>query len=132
MALDRQSVEKKDFPIARRGYEPEQSTPTWLARGRGRAAEARQEPRSSGGAASLALAASEQVRTIIEAAETSAADIERQARDEADRIRREAEADAQRTREEAVAKRQEHVGNVHDATAPMLQRVDAMESELGS
>ncbi len=133
MALDRQSIEKKDFPIGRRGYEPE-AVDAHLA---ALAAEVDQLKRAkssepSGGAASLALAASEQVRTIVEAAESSAADIERQALDEADRIRREAEGDAARTRGDAVAKSQEHVGNVAESTQLMLQRVDAMESELGA
>ena len=90
------------FPSAGAAMSPKPSTPTWLARGRDRGAEALQGSGASGGAASLALAASEQVRAIVEAAETSAADIERQAPDEADRIRREAEADARRTRDDAV------------------------------
>jgi DivIVA domain-containing protein len=134
VALDRQSVEKKDFPIARRGYEPE-AVDAHLAR---LAVEIeafqrqRATPREGGGTASLALAASEQVRAIVEAAESSAAEIEAAARDEAARIRGEAEADARGTRDEAVAKSQDHVGKVGEATTLMLQRVDAMESELGA
>jgi DivIVA domain-containing protein len=133
VALDRQSVEKKDFPIARRGYEPE-AVDAHLARLAGEI-EALQRQRGSGregGSASLALAASEQVRAIVEAAETSAADIEAAARDDAARIKAEAAADARSTRDDAVAKSQEHVGKVADATTTMLQRVDAMESELGA
>jgi len=134
VALDRQSVEKKDFPIARRGYEPE-AVDAHLARLAGEI-EALQRQRVSsregGGSASLAIAASEQVRAIVEAAESSAADIEAAARDEAARIRGEAEADARGTRDDAVAKSQEHVGKVGEATTLMLQRVDAMESELGA
>jgi DivIVA domain-containing protein len=133
VALDRQSVEKKDFPIARRGYEPE-AVDAHLARLAGEI-EALQRQRGSsreGGGASLALAASEQVRAIVEAAETSAADIEAAARDDAARIKSEAEADARGTRDDAVAKSQGHVGQVSEATTLMLQRVDAMESELGA
>jgi hypothetical protein len=70
------------------------------------------------------------VRSIVEAAESSAAAIERGAQDEALRIRDDAEADARQTRDEAVAQSQEQVGNVRTVTTQMLQRVDAMESEL--
>jgi DivIVA domain-containing protein len=135
MALDRQSIEKRDFPIGRRGYEPE-AVDAHLAR---IAEEVEELRRRAAGApagtaksspASLAQAASEQVRSIVEAAESSAAAIERGAHDEALRIRDEAEADARQTRDEAVAQSQEQVGNVRTATTQMLQRVDAMESEL--
>lgn len=134
MALDRQSIEKKDFPIGRRGYEPEAVDAHLEAL----AAEVDQLRRAKAGApagagvASLALAASEQVRTIVEAAESSAAAIEAAAQDEADRIRREAESAARDTRDEAVSRSQEHVGKVAESTELMLQRVDAMESELGA
>jgi DivIVA domain-containing protein len=134
LALDRQSIEKKDFPIGRRGYEPEAVDAHLEAL----AAEVDQLKRSKAGApagagaASLALAASEQVRTIVEAAESSAAAIEAAAQDEAARIRREAEIDARGTRDDAVAKSEEHVGKVAESTQLMLQRVDAMESELGA
>jgi DivIVA domain-containing protein len=136
MALDRQSIEKRDFPIGRRGYEPE-AVDAHLAR---IAEEVEELRRRSGGAAasgaassspaSLAQAASEQVRSIVEAAESSAAAIERGAQDEASRIREEAESDARQTRDDAVAQSQEQVGNVRSVTTQMLQRVDAMESEL--
>jgi DivIVA domain-containing protein len=132
MALDRQSIEKRDFPIGRRGYEPE-AVDAHLARV---AEEVEGLRRRTGGGsapsspASIAQAASEQVRAIVEAAESSAAAIERGAQDEALRIRDTAEADARDTRDDAVAKSQEHVGKVSAATTQMLQRVDAMESEL--
>lgn len=130
MALDRQDIEKKDFPIGRRGYEPE-AVDAHLARLASELeALQRQAQRRSG--ASLASAASEQVRAIVEAAENSAAEIERDAEAEAARIRDEAAADAERRRQESIARSQEHVGKVHEATALMLQRVDAMESELGA
>lgn len=147
MALDRQSIEKKDFPIARRGYDPE-AVDAHLERLAAEvedlkaqaAASAASAPASSAPAvpaprsspATLAIAASEQVRAIVEAAETSAAGIEAGARDEADRIIREADADALATRDEAVARSQDHVGAVGEATSLMLQRVDAMESEIGA
>jgi hypothetical protein len=80
----------------------------------------------------MAVAASESVRAIVEAAESSAAGIESSARDEAERIRREAEDDARATRDAAVARSQDQVGAVGEATSLMLQRVDAMESEIGA
>ncbi len=144
MALDRQSIEKKDFPIARRGYDPEavdahlERLSTEVERLQREAASAASGSASAapGAAAaspaSIAVAASESVRAIVQAAETSAAGIEAGAREEADRIRREAEAHARQTRDEAVAKNQEQVGAVGEATSLMLQRVDAMESEIGA
>jgi DivIVA domain-containing protein len=135
MALDRQTIEKRDFPIGRRGYEPE-AVDAHLARVAEEVEQLRRRA-SSGGAgsaksspASIAQAASEQVRAIVEAAESSAAAIEQNAQDEAGRIRDEAEADARQTRDEAVGQSQEHVGKVRQSTTQMLQRVDAMESEL--
>ncbi|HEX2085143.1 MAG TPA: DivIVA domain-containing protein [Solirubrobacteraceae bacterium] len=130
MALDRQTIEKKDFPIGRRGYDPE-AVDAHLAR----VAEEletlqRQAQRRSG--ASLAQAASEQVRAIVEAAEQSAAAIERDAETQAARIRSDAEREAERTDQEAVERSREHVAKVAEQTSLMLQRVDAMESELGA
>jgi DivIVA domain-containing protein len=131
LALDRQSIEKRDFPIGRRGYEPE-AVDAHLAR----LAEAIDQLQRRGGAtdrpspASLASAASEQVRTIVEAAETSAQEIERQARQDAADIQADAEADARQTREDALAQSRSHLGRVQEASQLMLQRVDAMESEL--
>jgi hypothetical protein len=140
LPLDRQTIEKRDFPIGRRGYEPEavdvhlgqiaeevdELRRQVAAAGQAQARPARTSP------ASIAQAASEQVRAIVEAAETSAADIERGAQDEADRIRGEAESDARRTRNDAIAKSESHVGDVRDATGTMLQRIDAMETELSA
>lgn len=147
LALDRQAIEKKDFPISRRGYEPE-AVDVHLAALAGeverleRETERAQRAAATAGAQStapaaspaqsLALAASEQVRLIVDAAESSAADIERIAEEEAARIRADADAEARRTREEAVGRSQDHVGQVGEATSAMLQRMDAMESELGS
>ncbi len=82
--------------------------------------------------ASLASAASEQVRAIVEAAEQSAAAIERDAESQAARIRTDAEREAERTETEAVERSREHVAKVSEQAALMLQRVDAMESELGA
>ncbi len=130
MPLDRQTIEKRDFPIGRRGYEPE-AVDAHLARVANEvsALERRPEPR---GPESISTLASQQVAAIVQAAETTAADIERQAQDEADRIRREAEADARSTRDEAIETSQAHTGRVGESVGHMLQRVDAMETELST
>jgi DivIVA domain-containing protein len=128
MALDRQTIEKKDFPIGRRGYDPE-AVDEHLAQLADQVdALQRSAQRRSG--ASLAQAASEQVRSIVEAAEQSAQAIERDAEEQATRIRTDAERDAERTDQEAVERSREHVAKVNEQSTLMLQRVDAMEGEL--
>ncbi len=131
MALDRQSIEKRDFPIGRRGYEPE-AVDAHLATLAAEVDAMQRAAARRGGDSSLASVASAQVQAIVEAAEASAAEIEREAREEAAQIRQDAGGDAQRTREEAIQRSQEHVGKVNEATSLMLQRVDAMESELNA
>ena len=129
MALDRQSIEKKDFPIGRRGYDPE-AVDVHLA---GLADEVDELKRSARRRSeTLASAASEQVRAIVEAAETSASDIQRQAEEDARDIRTEATSEAQRTRDQASEQARDYVAKVSESTAVMLQRLDAMESELGA
>ena len=129
MALDRQSIEKKDFPIGRRGYDPE-AVDAHLA---GLADEVDELKRSARRRSeTLASAASDQVRAIVEAAETSAGDIQRQAEEDARDIRAEATSEAQRTRDQAAEQAREYVAKVSESTAVMLQRLDAMESELGA
>ena len=139
MALDRQTIEKRDFPIGRRGYEPV-AVDAHLA-AIAREVEALKRARStapadaqsgSSGSTSLAAVASAQVQAIVEAAESSAAAIERDAREHGEQVAQDAAREAQRIRDEAIERSQEHVGKVHEATALMLQRVDAMESELSS
>jgi hypothetical protein len=130
LELDRQSIEKRDFPIGRRGYEPEAVDAHLEALAR--EVEALKRSARSRSGESLASAASTQVQMIVEAAETSAADIERQADLDATRIRQDAEREAERSREDAIARSREHVSKVGEASATMVQRVDAMESELGA
>lgn len=130
MELDRQSIEKRDFPIGRRGYEPD-AVDAHLEVVAAEVEALRRSARSRSGA-SLASAASAQVQAIVEAAETSAADIEREASLEATRIRQDAQREADRVRDDAVDQAQERVGVVSEAADTMLQRVDAMESELGA
>ena len=129
MALDRQTIEKKDFPIGRRGYDPE-AVDAHLHTLADEIDELKRSARRR--SESLAAAASEQVRSIVEAAETSAADIQRQAEDEAREIRAEASSEADATREHATSEARDYVGRVSESTSGMLERIDAMESELNA
>ncbi len=160
MALDRMSIEKKDFPVGRRGYDPE-AVDSHL---RAIAEEVEQLRRSTTERTeTLAGVASARVQAIVEAAEQSSAEIQRQAEDEARAIRdeatsdakrerRDASADAKREREEAArdaqnerqqaasdAKREreqalqqsrEYVGHVSEAASQLRNRLEAMEAEL--
>jgi len=128
--LDRQAIEKRDFPIGRRGYDTA-AVDAHLARlADEMEALQRQLKRRSG--ETLAQAASERVRAIVEAAEASAAAIESSAEEEAQQLRAEAARDAERTRAEALERAQDHVGRVSEASGDMLRRVEAMQAELGT
>ena len=129
MALDRQSIEKKDFPIGRRGYDPE-AVDSHLTALAGEVEQLRRASRKR--TDTLAAAASDQVRAIVEAAEQSAAAIQRQAEEDANDIRAEADAEAKRTRGQASEQARDYVGKVSESTSVMLQRLEAMESELGA
>ena len=129
MALERQRIEKKDFPIGRRGYDPDAVDAHLSAL----ADEFEEFKRSSRQRTeTLATAASDQVRSIVEAAESSAAEIQRQADEDASELRAEAKRETQATREQATAQAREYVGNVSQATATMLERLDAIEGELST
>ena len=99
MALDRRDIVNKEFPSGRRGYEREavDAHLAWIA---GEVETLRRTATKAPPTQSLATAASELVRTIVEAAETSAAEIEREAEEDARRLREESTEDARRLREE--------------------------------
>jgi DivIVA domain-containing protein len=129
VALERQSIEKKDFPIGRRGYDPD-AVDAHLSAIADEVDELKKASRRR--TETLATSASEQVRAIVEAAENSASEIQRQAEEDAAEIRAEASGEAQTTREQATEQARQYVGQVSESTAVMLQRLDAMESELGA
>jgi cell division septum initiation protein DivIVA len=104
VALDRESITRRDFPAARRGYEPA-AVDRHLAALADEVEELRR--RSTPGGA-LAGQTSEQVRTIIEAAEASAAGI----------------------REGATTEAREHVARVAAAADGLRARIDALEGDL--
>jgi len=126
--VDRQAIEKRDFPIVRRGYDPAAVD----AHLRALAAEIEELQRASRGGAepSLAATAGTQVQSILQAAETAAADIEQQAQLSARNVREAADRDAARTREEAVATARTHVAAVAHATSILLDRVGSMDGEV--
>lgn len=126
MALDRQSIERRDFPISRRGYEPDavDAHLDTLADGVEaiRASARRRSER-------LAAAASEQVRSIVEAAESSAYELQRRAESEARDARREARLDADRTHRQSREQARELVAHVEAASSRLLGQLDEVERE---
>jgi DivIVA domain-containing protein len=116
VALDRQSIERKDFPLARRGYDPA-SVDAHLAALADqvaelqRAADKAQPPPAS----TLATSASDQVHGIIAAAETSAAE-----------LRAKADTDAQQTLDHATRRADE----LSRSSAALLSRLEETKREL--
>jgi DivIVA domain-containing protein len=127
--LDRQSIERKDFPIGRRGYDPAAVD----AHLRALAVEVDELRRSAASGAtdvSLAASAGTKVQVIVEAAEAAAAEIERHAAEAARQVREAADRDAERTREEAIEQARAHVAAVSQAAATLLERVGGMDAEV--
>lgn len=135
MSLDRQAIEKRDFPISRRGYET-LAVDAHLAQLAREVETLQAERRTTADPApvavtpSLASSASEQVRSIVQAAERSAAEIEQQATDDAARRRTDASTEADATRAAAEAEAQAHVSTVQGEARSMLERIQAVESLL--
>src|ERR1700733_5934568 len=129
--IDRQAIERRDFPISRRGYEPAAVD----ARLRALASEVEQlqRERADGGSEpSLATTAGSQVQSILAATEAAAADIEQQARDSARTTREDADRDAAQTRAEAIERARAPVAAVSQAAAALRERVGAMDSEVSA
>jgi DivIVA domain-containing protein len=129
VALDRQSIEKKDFPLGRRGYDPE-AVDAHLSALADEFAELTRSGR--GQSASLAASAGEQVRAIVDAAESTAAEIRGDAQREAERIVAEARRELKTARERGAVEASEHVTKVAEAAGAILERIDGVERELGT
>jgi DivIVA domain-containing protein len=129
VALDRQSIEKKDFPVGRRGYEPEA-----VDEHLNKVAEEVEALKSSKRkpTESVASSAGEQVRAIVDAAETTAAQIQADAERDAKQIRADARKELRTARDQANRQAAEYVSKVSQSAASMLERIDAMEQELGT
>jgi DivIVA domain-containing protein len=105
VALDRQSIAGRDFPTVRRGYDPG-SVDAHLA---AIADEVEELCRRAAPGAVLATQTSDQVRSILEAAEASAAGI----------------------RAAAEAEGRGHVERVAGAADALRARIEALEADLG-
>ena len=127
MELDRHFIERNDFSAARRGYDPDE-VDRHLREIGDAVSELKRQQRPS--PASLASAAAEQVRSIVEAAEKSAADIQSQAEEEARRITADASQRARETRERADSDAVERVSKAEDASNRMLERATGVEGEI--
>jgi F0F1-type ATP synthase membrane subunit b/b' len=125
--LDRQQIEKRDFPIVRRGYDP--ATVDAHLRALSAEVEDLQHEVEHRGQESLASVAGTQVQGILEAAQATAETIEREAAQDAQRVREAADADARRTRDEAIARAREQVAAVSQATEVLLARVGSIDGE---
>lgn len=105
MPLNRSSIQRGDFPVVRRGYDPAAVDAHLRA-----LADELEAAGPGGGSRPMAAAASEQVHTIVEAAERT----------------------AQQMQEEASVQAGEHVARVSSAAAELLGRIEAMHEELGT
>jgi hypothetical protein len=127
--LDRQAIERRDFPIGRRGYD----TAAVDAHLHALAAQVEELQRAAvtGGAdISFATTAGSQVQSILAAAGTAAAEIERHALEAARQAREAADRDAESTREQAIENARAHVSGVARVTATLLERVGSLEGEV--
>jgi DivIVA domain-containing protein len=127
--LDRHYIERKDFTIARRGYEQEE-VDLHLRQLADTIAELRAQLKAT--PAGVAGAAAEQVRQIVEAAEESAAQIEEKATAEAQRVSEDASRRARETRERADQESAEQLQRVQQTAEKMLERAAALEQELAA
>ena len=118
MPLDRKDIEKKDFPTARRGY-AQDAVDAHLRALADEVEALKKKADAKPAQESMASGASEQVRAIIEAAESSAAGIKAQA-----------ELEARTLREDATAEGREHVARVSKVSDALAERVQEMEAEL--
>ena len=131
MDFDRQAIERRDFPIGRRGYDPG-AVDSHL---RALASEFEELQRSAvtgGTDMSVASSAGTHVQSILEAAEHAASEIERNAQDSARQILEAANAEAARTREEALEKARAQVAAVAQVSTTLLERVGSMDAEVNA
>jgi hypothetical protein len=130
LALDRQDIERRDFPIAREGYS-RQAVDEHLAgvadalEARRRAAAADRSPRT------LAQAAAQRVQAIVGSAEASGAAIVRGADEDAARMRAATDLEARRIRQSAVQRSRGEIREVATALGRVLDGLEAAEEDVG-
>jgi DivIVA domain-containing protein len=105
--VDRDAIERRDFPIGRRGYD-QAAVDAHLRRVADDIESLRASARTA--PAALSAGASEQVRAILEAAEAGAAEL----------------------RAEAGREAGAHVARVQEAAGGILSRLDELEGELNT
>ena len=127
MELDRHNIERKDFTVARRGYDQEE-VDLHLRQLADAISELRAQLKAT--PAGVAGAAAEQVRQIVEAAEESAAQIEERATAEARRVSEDASRRAKESRDRADREAAEQLQRVQETANKMLERAAALEKEL--
>ncbi len=136
MTLDRQIITRRDFPIAKRGYDPAAVDAHLSALAdEVQELERTRQPQSE----TLATAVSEQVRGIVQAAEQSAAEILRSAELEAQEARAQAaqataraSGEAQSMRERVAAQARDYVTRLSGSISQMLERLEALDGELNA
>jgi DivIVA domain-containing protein len=129
--FDRQAIERRDFPIGRRGYDPA-AVDAHLRALAEEFDELKRTAITGGTDVSVASSAGTHVQSILQAAETAAAEIERNALEGARQAREEADRDAERTREEAIERARQHVSAVAQVTARLVEHVGSMDGEVGA
>ena len=120
--LDRESIERRDFPIARRGYDP--AAVDAHLRALAAAVQALAQRAQGAGELALGSATATQVQGILDAAQATATEIERQA-----------QRDAQSTREQAageVERARTHVETLAQASTALLARLESLDGEVGA
>ncbi len=134
MTLDPAIITRRDFPIAKRGYD-QAAVDAHLSALADAVAELEQQQQPE----TLATAVSEQVRGIVQAAEKSAAEIIRSAELEAQEARAQASeasaratGEAERMRERVAAQARDYVSRLSSSITKMLGRLEAMDKELNA
>ncbi len=130
MSLDRQTIERRDFPIARRGYDIDAVNEHLALLADEYEASGRAGRPSKAG--SVASNAAEQVRVIVEVAEQTAAEITREAELESRQLLQDAREEAERLRTDAGQEARAHVATVAEVAQALLDRVEGMDRELGT
>ena len=129
--FDRQAIERRDFPIGRRGYDTA-AVDAHLQTLASEFESAQRVAITGGVDVSFASTAGTQVQSILAAAETAASEIERHALDTARHVREAADRDAEATRAEAIEKARAHVAAVAQVAAALLERVGSMDAEVNA
>ena len=127
--LDRTYIERTDFAVARRGYDPDE-VDRHLREIAQAVDDLRREQQRRTSSTPIAGAAVEQVQAIVEAAERSAAEIVAGAEREARQLTDAAAVGATELREQASQEAAARIEAVQDATTKMLQRADRLETEV--